>query len=120
MNVAFLINDTLITAPTGDTILDGITRNSVLTLARDWDINVEERKLSVKELMSAINSGTLKEAFGVGTAATIASIKSIGYDGSDYNLPSVDSWELAPKLLKTLDDIKTGKVEDVHGWVYRI
>ncbi|MDA0194631.1 MAG: branched-chain amino acid aminotransferase [Bacteroidetes bacterium] len=120
MNVAFLIDGTLITAPTGDTILNGITRDSILTLAREWGIEVEERKLSIKDLMIAINSGNLNEAFGIGTAATIAPIKSIGYEGADYNLPSVDSWELAPKLLKTLDDIKTGKVEDVHGWVYRI
>jgi len=120
MNIAFLIDGTLITAPTGDTILNGITRDSVLTLTRDWDINVEERKLSINDLMTAINSGSLQEAFGMGTAATIAPIKSIGYDGSDYDLPSVDTWDLAPKLLKTLDDIKTGKVEDVHEWVYRI
>jgi len=120
MNIAFLIEDKLVTAPTGDTILNGITRDSVLTLANDWGMDVEERRLSVKELISALESGKLKEAFGMGTAATIAPIKTIGHEDIDYNLPSVDGWELAPKLLKTLDEIKTGKVEDIHNWVYRI
>ncbi|MEQ9422814.1 MAG: branched-chain amino acid aminotransferase [Cyclobacteriaceae bacterium] len=120
MNVAFLIGDTLVTAPTGDTILNGITRNSVLTLCRDWNINVEERRLSVKELISAVETDNLKEAFGIGTAATIAQIQTIGHEGTDYDLPSVDQWELAPKLMSSLDDIKYGRVEDIHGWTYKI
>lgn len=120
MNVVFFIDDTLVTAPTSDTILHGITRDSVLTLARDWGVNVEERRLSVKELIEGLKTGRVKEAFGVGTAATIAPIKTIGHEGVDYDLPSVKNWEFTPKVLKTLDDIKTGKVEDKHGWIYRV
>ena len=120
MNVVFIIDDTLVTAPAGDTILNGITRDSVLTLARDWGINMEERRLAVKDMIEGLKAGSVKEAFGVGTAATIAPIKTIGHDGVDYDLPSVDNWEFAPKVLKTLDDIKTGRIDDKFGWVYRI
>ncbi len=120
MNVAFLIDDTLVTAPTSDTILHGITRDSVLTLAKDWGIKVEERRLAVKDLIDGLKAGKVKEAFGVGTAATIAPIKIIGHEGVDYELPSVENWEFAPKVLRTLDEIKTGKIDDPHGWVYRI
>jgi len=86
MNIMFIINDALVTAPTGDTILDGITRNSVLALAKDWGYKVEERPLSVTELVESLKTGTLKEAFGVGTAATIAPIAVIANDGIDYTL----------------------------------
>ncbi len=118
MNIVFQIGDSLVTAPTGDTILKGITRDSVLTLARDWGMNVEVRKLSVKELIAAAQSGQLKEAFGTGTAATIAPIGVIGHNGQDYNLP--ENRPLAQKMKKTLDEIKTGKIEDIHGWTLKI
>ena len=120
MNVMFLVDGKLLTAPTGDTILDGITRNSVLTLAKEWGYPVEERKVAVKEIIDAIKAGKLAEAFGVGTAATIAHISTIGYEGIDYELPGVETRKLSNKLLTTLDDIKYGKVEDTHGWIYRI
>jgi branched-chain amino acid aminotransferase len=118
MNVMFLIDDTLITAPAGDTILNGITRDSVLTLARDWGVNVEERKVSIEEVIDAAKSGRLQEAFGAGTAATIANIATIGYDGVDYDLP--EDREFSSKVLTTLDDIRTGRSEDRFGWVHRI
>ena len=78
MNIMFVINDTLITAPVGDTILNGITRDSVLALANDWGMKVEVRPFSVDELITAIENNVLQEAFGVGTAATIANIELIG------------------------------------------
>lgn len=116
MNVMFLINDTLITAPTGDTILNGVTRNSVLELARDWGMNVEERKLRVDEVVEASHQGTLQEAFGTGTAATITSIKTIGHEDEVLHLP--ESMPVATKLKETLDGIKTGKLEDKFGWMH--
>lgn len=118
MNLLFYMNDTLITAPTGDSILNGITRNCVLTLARDWGMKVEERKLSVKELVEGLKSGTVKEAFGAGTAATISKIRMIGCDGEDYVLP--EEKPLADKLFDTLNKIKLGEIDEPHGWVYRI
>jgi len=118
MNVMFLIDDTLITAPAGDTILNGITRDSVLTLARDWGMKVAERKVSVEEVIDAAKSGRLQEAFGAGTAATIANIATIGHDGVDYDLP--ENRTFSGKVLTTLDDIRTGRSEDRFGWVHRI
>ncbi len=118
MNLLFLIGDSLITAPTGDSILNGITRNCVLTLAREWGMKVKEHRLSVKELISAMETGELKEAFGAGTAATIAQIKRIGYEGKDYELPKERPF--SQKLFDTLDRIKKGEQEDKWGWVYKI
>ena len=120
MNVLFLIDDVLVTAPAGDTILNGITRDSVLTLARDWGVKVEERKVRVEEVIEAAKSGRLKEAFGAGTAATIAHISTIGYDGVDYELPEVSTRSFSNKVLTTLDNIRTGRSEDPFGWVHRI
>lgn len=116
MNVMFLIGDKLVTAPIGETILNGITRDSVLTLARDWGIEVEERKLKVDELIAAAESGELKEAFGTGTAATIASICEIGHGSENYRLP--ESMTLAARLRQTLEGIKIGKIEDKFGWIH--
>src|SRR5205814_2288647 len=82
----FVIGDTLLTPGLSDTILDGVTRNTVLALARDWGMKVEERKVSIKEVFEAIDNGTLKEVFGCGTAATIAQIIVIGHKGKDYVL----------------------------------
>ena len=120
MNVMFVIDDTLVTSPAGDTILAGITRDSVLTLARDWGYKVEERKVGVKEVIEAAESGRLKEAFGTGTAATIAHIEAIGYEGRDYKLPPVESQGFSHKVLKALDEIKTGQAKDKWNWVYKL
>ncbi len=120
MNLMFVIDDTLVTAAPKDTILKGITRDSVMTLARDWGIPVEERPVSVEEVVDAAKSGRLKEAFGTGTAATITRIELIGYKDADYHLPVLGTGSLASRFLQALDDIKTGKMEDRHGWIYKI
>jgi branched-chain amino acid aminotransferase len=120
MNVAFIINDTLITPPAGDTILRGITRDSVLTLAKDMGIKVEERRVSVAEIVEAAKANQIQEAFGMGTAATIAPIKSITHEDVAYTLSEVKGWKHAPALLDRLDGIKYGKYEDPYGWMYKI
>lgn len=120
MNVMFYINDTLITAPTGDTILKGITRDSVIKVAKDWGVKVEERPVRVAEVVEAAANGTLKEAFGAGTAATIAHIKAIGFEGKDYDLPAITEDSLSSKLMKALSDIKTGAAEDRHNWTFKV
>ncbi|MCH7411001.1 branched-chain amino acid aminotransferase [Belliella sp. DSM 111904] len=121
MNVMFIINDTLITAPTTTgTILKGITRDSVLTLAREMGVKVEERFLRVTELEDALVSGTLKEAFGTGTAATIAHIAKIHVNGNDYELPEIDQSAFSNQVLDKLDQIKYGKTEDNHGWIIKL
>jgi branched-chain amino acid aminotransferase len=117
MNLIFVIDGKLVTAPTGDTILDGVTRKSVLQCAKDWGMVVEERLLSVNEIIDGIKSGKLTEAFGAGTAAVIAPIAVIGYEGIDYEIPAVSPEKsVENRLFKEIDDIKMGRVEDVRGW----
>jgi len=120
MNIMFVIGEKLVTPPVSDTILDGITRRSVLQLAKDWSVKVEERQISVDEMIDAHKQGILREVFGVGTAATIAPITVIGYEDKDYVLPDISKAELSKKLARTLEGIKTGKIEDVHDWVYKL
>lgn len=120
MNVMFVIDGKLITPSLGDTILAGITRDSVLTLAKDWGYEVEERKVEVAEVVAAAKEGRLEEAFGAGTAATIAQIERVGYEGKDYELPAVENREFSNRVLKALDEIKLGKAEDKFNWLHKI
>lgn len=119
-NVMFMIKGTLVTPSTRETILNGVTRDSVLTLARKWGIPVEERRISVAEVADGLKSGKLTEAFGVGTAATIAPIASIGFEGDLYTLPDQAQAEFSNKTLQTLNDIRYGFAEDEFGWNYKI
>ncbi|WP_209330579.1 branched-chain amino acid aminotransferase [Lunatimonas salinarum] len=120
MNVMFVINGVLITAPTTTgTILKGITRDSVLILAREMNMPVEERFLSVGELQESLEKGTLQEAFGTGTAATVAHIRLINVNGKDFELPQKPTDAFSNRVLQKLDAIKYGKEEDFRGWVYR-
>ncbi len=120
MNLMFVINDTLVTPPFSDTILHGITRDSIVQLAKDKGMKVEERPIKVSEVISSLKDGSMQEAFGAGTAATIAHIQTIGYEGTDYDLPPVSERKYSPQFLQDLDNIKTGKAEDPHGWVYKL
>jgi branched-chain amino acid aminotransferase len=120
MNLMFVIDNTVVTPALSDTILAGITRNSVLALAKDWGMNVEERKISITEILEAHAKGTLKEAFGVGTAATIAQIIGIGYEGKDYALPPVEERQFSNKIDETLRNIRKGKIEDKFNWMFPV
>jgi branched-chain amino acid aminotransferase len=121
MNIMFLIQGTLVTAPLSNgTILKGITRDSVLTLAKQKGIPVEERFLQVHELKDALEGGTLVEAFGTGTAATIAHISLIHVNGKDYPLPEKPSDAFSFQVLEELDAIKYGKKEDPFGWIVKL
>ena len=117
MNVVFVIGGKIITpSEDKDTILKGITKRSVLHIAKDWGYTVEERPVTVAEVIAAIKDKTLEDAFGVGTAATIAKINCIGYDGVDYDLSELQSSGFAEKMTKYMSDYKTGKVEDKYKW----
>ena len=120
MNVMFVIDDVLITPPLSSSILAGITRDSILTLAKDWGVKVEERKVSIDEVVSALENNKLQDAFGTGTAATITHISVINNKGKDYELPHISTRKLSNKLNETLMDIKHGKAEDKYNWIYRI
>jgi branched-chain amino acid aminotransferase len=119
MNIFIRINDTLITGPTSDRILDGITRKSIIEIAKDEGINVEVRKITVKEVIEASNNGSLKEMFGAGTAAVISPIAGYGYKGNDYDLPELED-TFAARLKKRITDIQTNKAEDKFGWRYEV
>lgn len=120
MNLMFVINDTLVTAPTGDTILKGITRDSILQLAKDQGMKVEERPVRVTEVIDSIKNGSMQEAFGAGTAATVAQIRLIHHDGIDYELPPVEDRKYSNGFLDILTRIKLGKIADTHNWIFRI
>lgn len=115
MNIFVRINDTLITSPTSDRILDGITRKSIIQIAKDKNIDVEVRKISVSEVIAAAQAGSLKEMFGAGTAAVISPIAGFGFKGVDYDLPELEK-PFATTLKKAITDIQTNKAEDPYGW----
>jgi branched-chain amino acid aminotransferase len=116
MNVMFVINNSLVTPPVSDSILEGITRDSLLTLAKDLGINTIERPVSVRELEEGLQSGMVTEAFGAGTAAVVAPISRIGIDDKDFILPVYTNNNILNKLKARLDAIRYGEQPDVHGW----
>ncbi|NEP43850.1 MAG: branched-chain amino acid aminotransferase, partial [Okeania sp. SIO2H7] len=120
MNVAFVINDAVVTPKLTGTILPGITRDSVLTLLKDMGVKVEERAISIDEVAAAYEEGNLTEAFGMGTAATIAHISTINYRGKDMILPPVNERKYGPQIYEKLEAIKYGKIVDPYGWVLSI
>jgi len=119
MNIFVRIGDTLLTAPTSDRILDGITRKSVIEIARDEGIPVEVRKIRVTELVEASKNGTLKEMFGAGTAAVISPISGFGHRDEDYDLPEVEN-NYASRFKKRITDIQYNRAEDKFGWRYLV
>lgn len=120
MNFMFIIDGALVTAPTGDTILDGVTRKTVIQIAKDWGMKVEERPLSVQELIEGIPSGRVSEAFGAGTAAVIASIKTIGFEGKDYDLPDKKPEDFSSRVFEEINAIRLGLKPDLHHWTWKV
>ena len=119
MNIFFRINDTLLTAPTNDRILDGITRKSVIQLAKDGDINVDVRRVSVSEIKEAARNGSLKEIFGAGTAAVITQISGFEHDGDTFDLEVLEN-SYAMRFKKALMDIQYNNTEDPYGWRFKV
>jgi len=116
MNLFFVINDMLVTPPLSDSILDGVTRDSLLELAADLGIEFDEREVSVPDFIELWKSGQVTEAFGAGTAAVVAPISEIGIDGKLYALPPYDSNSIMFRLRQQLDDIRYGRIPDEHSW----
>lgn len=116
MNAMFVIKGTLVTPPLSDSILDGVTRDSLITLAKDLGYAVEERPVSIDELETAFHNQTITEAFGAGTAAVVAPIQTICIHGIDFSLPVYDNQSVHIQLKDELEKIRTGKTADVHGW----
>lgn len=120
MNVFFIIDGVAVTPMLDGTILEGVTRESVMQLFRDNGIPVEERQVSIDELIAASKNNTLQDAFGAGTAATITHISGFGYKGQHYELPDPTSRSLSIAIKAELEGIKRGSVADRHGWTMHI
>lgn len=120
MNVFFVIGDKVITPNLGETILAGVTRDSVITLLREKGVTVEERPLSIDEIVDAYKNGTLKEAFGTGTAASISHIAELTYHDLHIVLPEEKNWEVSDWVKQEMNDIRYGRKTDTHGWIVKI
>ena len=120
MNMFFVIDGEVITAPLTGSILPGITRNSVIQIVKDWGIKVSERSLSIDEVIEAAKEGSLKEAFGTGTAAVISPVGQITYRGEDHVVAGGKMGELSQRLYDEIVAIQYGEKTDTHGWVERI
>lgn len=116
MNVFFLIDDQLITPPLSETILEGVTRDSILALCKKEGLSTVEKNISANDLEAAHNKGTLQEAFGAGTAAVTAPISAIGIRGNTIQLPEYTENSLCMRLQKMMSAIKKGEAEDTFGW----
>ena len=120
MNIVFEIDGKLITpAEDTDTILRGVTKRSVVQVAESWGVTVEERKVTVEEVVQAARDGKLTDAFGAGTAATIAPIAKIGFRDEMFELPEIETRTISNKIGKYLRDLKTGAIEDDFNWMLR-
>lgn len=120
MNIFFVIDDEVITAPLTGSILPGITRDSVMHIVKDWGIKISERSLAIDEVISAAKSGRLKEAFGTGTAAVISPVGQITYRGEDYIVAGGEMGELSQRLYNEIVAIQYAEKEDPYGWRERI
>ena len=120
MNVMFVIGETLVTPRLSSAILDGVTRDSILTLAHEMGVPTEERRVSVREIEDGIKSGHVKEIFGAGTAAVVAPIAHINILGKDYTIPEPGKDSFQNRVKQKLQDIRLGLTPDNHGWNYII
>jgi len=119
-NAFFVIGDEVVTAPLAGTILPGITRDSVLTLLREWGIPACERKLAIDEVIDAAKKGELKEAFASGTAAVISPMGLLRYLGEEYEINNREVGAISQRIYDTITGIQTGKLEDTRGWTQRV
>jgi len=117
MNIFFVIDDEIVTPELNGSILQGITRNSVIKLAKHWNDKVSERKISIDELMQAHASGKLQEVFGAGTAAIISPVGEIKYGDQVITIAGGEVGPVAQKYYDAITGIQYGKAEDPLGWV---
>ncbi|MCF8282527.1 MAG: branched-chain amino acid aminotransferase [Bacteroidales bacterium] len=120
MNVFFVINEKVITPPLSGTILDGVTRDSIIQILRSEGITVEEYPITIDEVVQAYHDGTLQEAFGAGTAAVVSHVSEIGYKDLVMVLPPVSERKIAPHVKAVIDGLRAGTVADKWGWTMPI
>lgn len=119
-NIFFKIGDELITPPLGGSILGGITRDSVIQLAKSWGVDVVERRITIDEVIAANEDGRLQEAFGTGTAAVISPVGELCYQEKKYVVGDGSTGELSQRLFDELQAIQKGTQDDPFRWIVRI
>lgn len=120
MNIFFMIDGVLVTPPLEGSILPGITRDSVIQLARDFGIPVEEQRISIDEVTNAICQNRMSESFGTGTAAVISPVGELFYNEKNYIINGGGMGPLSSRLYDTLTGIQYGELDDPHGWIERL
>lgn len=120
MNIFFVIDDVIITPPLEGSILSGITRDTSIQLAKSWGMNIQERRISIDEVIEASESGRLQEVFGTGTAAVISPVGLIQYKDTTLDINNGEIGPIARKLFDEITGIQYGEVPDRFGWIYNI
>ncbi|MCD4754813.1 MAG: branched-chain amino acid aminotransferase [Deltaproteobacteria bacterium] len=117
MNIFFFLEDALVTPELSGSILPGITRDSVLRLARGWGLRVEERPITINEVLEKVKNKALKECFGTGTAAVISPVGALYFKGENYSINGGKTGDLAQKLFDEITGLQYGEREDAYGWM---
>jgi len=120
MNIFFKINGTIITPILNGSILPGVTRNSAIQLCKHWGLPVEERQISVEELIDAAKTGALEEVFGTGTAAVISPVGELRFEDDIMKISDGGIGEVSQKLYDTITGIQLGKIKDEFGWTVEV
>ena len=120
MNIFFVIDDEVITPPLEGSILPGVTRDTVLDLTKSWGMKVNERRISIDELIQSSKEGRLQEVFGTGTAAVISPVDEIQYRDTNININEGQIGPIARRLFDEISGIQYGEISDTHGWIYNI
>lgn len=120
MNIFFVIGDTVVTPATDGAILKGITRDCFLTILRSKGYNVEERPITIDEIVAAHQAGQLREAFGAGTAAVVSHVEAIGYKDLIMELPPIEERAIGDMLKAEISGLRNGTIEDTYGWTVSV
>ena len=120
MNIFFVIDNEIITPQLSGSILPGITRDSVMNLAKSWGMNVTERRIGIEEIFEAYETGRLQEVFGSGTAAVISPVGQIKFNDREIIISGGKVGPISARLFKELADIQYGRAEDSMGWIVRV
>jgi branched-chain amino acid aminotransferase len=120
MNIFFVLGEELVTPPLSGSILPGVTRDSVLRIARDWGWKVSERSIGIQQVREAARDGSLREAFGTGTAAVISPVGVLSFGGEEIAVNGCRVGELSQKLFDEITGIQYGEIPDRYGWVHRL
>ncbi len=120
MNIMLRLGDEVVTLPLTGTILPGVTRDSALTLMREWGLTVHERPVSIDEVVAAAHTGTLREVWGTGTAAVISPVGELAYEGAKITINGGRIGELTQRLYDSIVGIQYATAPDTHGWTVEV